>query len=119
MDVLSGILAAVAATAAKRKRLLTRKLAGGASVAICLLIAAVLLLIGAYQALALALAPPWHAVLLGAGFAALAMVLKVAFDARARTAPQRRRAEPDPLALAAAGFVLGLLSGPGRGERSD
>jgi hypothetical protein len=118
MGGLSGLLPAVVALPVKRKRL-ARKLAGGAAVAICLLIAAVFLLIGAHQGLALALAPPWPAVLLGTGFAALALVLKAAFDARARRAQRRRRSDPDPLALAAAGFVLGILTGPGRGERSD
>ena len=118
MGGLSGLLPAVAELPAKRKHL-ARKLAGGAAMAICLVIAAVFLLIGAYQALALALAPPWPAVLLGAGFAALALVLKAALDAKTLRAHRRRRSEPDPLALAAAGFVLGVLTKPGRRERPD
>jgi membrane protein YdbS with pleckstrin-like domain len=118
MRGLSGILPVVAAALGARKRL-TRTLAGGAAIALCLLIAAGFLILGAYQALALALAPPWAAVVLGAGFAFAALVLKGALDAMTRRAERHRRAEPDPLALAAAGFVLGVLTGPDRAERSD
>ena len=122
MDVLSGILAAVRCDGGETgKRLLTRKLAGGASVAICLLIAAVLT---AHRRLSGPRPGPRPAP--GPrSFSARAsrrlqwLPEKWPSMRRARTAPQRRRAEPDPLALAAAGFVLGLLSGPGRGERSD
>lgn len=114
MSVLLSKIPVVAAQAAAVKGRVKHSVVHWAFIMVCAMTAFGFVVAGLYQALSLVLGPPWPPLIVAAFLGSLALIVWVIHRVAQRRAKRQRRAEIDPIILAAAGFMVGALSGSRR-----